>query len=157
VFVNWFLSLMQGTSYTVVLMTRHILIYCYITGFITTEDASKERGSCDNYIYSFWHLHYLVSLWYKPLVFDGGMNSVPGRAIAHAVSRRPVAAEARVHLQVSPCGIFGGQSGTGTGFSPCTLVFFWQYRSACASKLIRATYQRHCVILATYSVVKWHT
>ena len=42
VFVNWFLSLMQGTSYTVARMTQHILIYCYVTGFLTTEGATKQ-------------------------------------------------------------------------------------------------------------------
>jgi hypothetical protein len=41
-----------------------------------------------------------------------------GRAMAQAVSRRPSTAEARVRSRVSPCGVCGGQSGTGTGFSP---------------------------------------
>jgi hypothetical protein len=41
-----------------------------------------------------------------------------GRAMAQAVSRRPVTAEARVRSRVSPCRICGGQSGTGTGFFP---------------------------------------
>jgi hypothetical protein len=41
-----------------------------------------------------------------------------GRAMAQAVSRRPLTAEARVRSQFSPCGICSGQSGTGTGFSP---------------------------------------
>jgi hypothetical protein len=36
-----------------------------------------------------------------------------GRAMAQAVSRRPPTAEARVRSRVSPCGICGGQSGTG--------------------------------------------
>jgi hypothetical protein len=45
-----------------------------------------------------------------------------GRAIAQAVSRRPLTAEARVRSRVSPCEICGGQSGTGTGFSPSCRV-----------------------------------
>ena len=44
VFVNWFVSLMQGTNYTVASMTQHILIYCYVTGFLTTEGATKQTG-----------------------------------------------------------------------------------------------------------------
>ena len=46
-----------------------------------------------------------------------------GRAMAQAVSRRPFTTEARVRSLVSPCGICGGQSGTGTGFSPSMSVF----------------------------------
>ena len=36
-----------------------------------------------------------------------------GRAIAQAVSRQPLTAEAQVRSRVGPCGICGGQSGTG--------------------------------------------
>jgi hypothetical protein len=39
-----------------------------------------------------------------------------GRAMVQAVSRWPLTAEARVRARVDPCGICGGQSGTGTGF-----------------------------------------
>jgi hypothetical protein len=39
-----------------------------------------------------------------------------GRAMAQAVSRRPLTAEARVRSRASPCGICGGQSGTGQVF-----------------------------------------
>jgi hypothetical protein len=47
--------------------------------------------------------------------------------MAQVVSLRPLTAEARVRSRVSPCGICGGQSGTGTGFSPSTLVFPCQF------------------------------
>jgi hypothetical protein len=43
--------------------------------------------------------------------------------MAQAVSRRPLTAEARVRSRIGPCGICGGQSGTGTGYSPSTSVF----------------------------------
>jgi hypothetical protein len=48
----------------------------------------------------------------------GIVRRLEGRAIAQAVSRRPPTAEARVRSRVSPCGICGGQSDTGRGFSP---------------------------------------
>jgi hypothetical protein len=35
----------------------------------------------------------------------------------YAVTGRPLTAESRVRSQVSPSEIYGGQSGTGTGFS----------------------------------------
>jgi hypothetical protein len=49
--------------------------------------------------------------------------------MAQAVSRRPPTAEARFRSRLSPCGICGGQSGTGTGFSPITSVFPCQFHS----------------------------
>jgi hypothetical protein len=42
--------------------------------------------------------------------------------MAQVVSRRPLTAEARVRSRVNSCGICGGQSGTGTGFSPSSSV-----------------------------------
>jgi hypothetical protein len=46
-----------------------------------------------------------------------------GRTVAQAVSRRPLTAEARIRARASPSGICGGQSGTGTGFSPSFSAF----------------------------------
>jgi hypothetical protein len=47
--------------------------------------------------------------------------------MAQAVSRRPLTAETRVRSRVGSCGICGGQSGTGTGFSLSTSVFLCQF------------------------------
>jgi hypothetical protein len=55
--------------------------------------------------------------------------------MAQAVSRRPVTAEERFRSPVSLYGICGGQSGTGTGFSPTTLVFPCQFLSTGAPLL----------------------
>jgi hypothetical protein len=55
--------------------------------------------------------------------------------MAQAVSRRPPTAEAWVRSRVSPCGICGGQSGIGTGFSPSTSVFSCQFHSTGAPLL----------------------
>ena len=55
------------------------------------------------------------------------------RAVAQAVSRRPLTAKDRVRSQASPCGICGGQSDTSTGFSPSTSVFPCQNHSTSAS------------------------
>jgi hypothetical protein len=52
-----------------------------------------------------------------------------GRAMAQAVSLRPPTAEARVRFRVGPCGICGGKSGAGTGFSPSTSGFPCQFHS----------------------------
>jgi hypothetical protein len=60
---------------------------------------------------------------------------VEGRAMAQAVSRRPPTSEAWVRSRVSPCGICGGQSGTGTGFSPISSVLTCQFHSTGAPLL----------------------
>jgi hypothetical protein len=52
-----------------------------------------------------------------------------GRAMAQAVSHRPVTAEVRVRSRVTSCGICCGQSGTGTGFSPSTSVLPCRFHS----------------------------
>jgi hypothetical protein len=52
--------------------------------------------------------------------------------MAQAVSRWPLTAETRVRARVDPCGIYGGQSGTGAGFSPSSSVSPCQYHSTIA-------------------------
>ena len=58
-----------------------------------------------------------------------------GRAMAQAVSRRPLTAEALVRSRVSTFVICGGQSGTGAGLSPSASVFPCQFHSTGASLL----------------------
>jgi hypothetical protein len=55
-----------------------------------------------------------------------------GRVIARAVSRRLLTSKAWVRTQGSQCGICGGRSGTGTGFSPNPSVLTCQYNSTAA-------------------------
>jgi hypothetical protein len=57
--------------------------------------------------------------------------------MAQAVSRRPLTAEARVRSRVSPRGICGGQSGTGTGLFPSTSVFPCQFHSTGVPLLVK--------------------
>jgi hypothetical protein len=58
----------------------------------------------------------------------GKTNLADGRAMAQVVSRWPLT----VDVRVSPHGICGGQSSTGTVFSLSPLVFPSQYNSTMA-------------------------
>jgi hypothetical protein len=74
-------------------------------------------------------------------------NGTPnGRAMAQAVSRRPLTAETRVRSRVGPCGICGGQSGTGTGFSASTSAFPCQFYSTGASLQGKSSSSQSCTI-----------
>jgi hypothetical protein len=57
--------------------------------------------------------------------------------MAQAVSRRPLTAKARVRARIGPCGVCGGQSGSGTGFSTSSSVFSCQYHSTVAAHGLR--------------------
>jgi hypothetical protein len=50
-----------------------------------------------------------------------------GRAMAKVVSCWSLTVEARARARINPCVICGGQSGTGTGFSPSSSVSSCQY------------------------------
>jgi hypothetical protein len=75
-----------------------------------------------------------------------------GRAMAQPVSRQLTTVEAQVQSKASPCGICGGQSGTGTGFSPSTLVFLDHGPSTNA--LSSFIYHHYYVISAVDGVIK---
>jgi hypothetical protein len=62
--------------------------------------------------------HTPVEMPVRSVVKKRGPISGLIRAMAQAVTRRPLTADARVRAGVSPCGTCGGQSGTGTGFFP---------------------------------------
>jgi hypothetical protein len=70
-----------------------------------------------------------------------------GRVMAVAVSRRPFTAEDLVRSQVSPCEMCGGQSGTGTSFSPGTSVSPVSIIPP-MPHTHSFTYRRRCIILA---------
>ena len=52
-----------------------------------------------------------------------------GCAVVLTVNRQPLIPGVRIRSQASPCDIYGGQRGTGSGFPPTTSVFPCQCHS----------------------------
>jgi hypothetical protein len=76
---------------------------CKVCPYICTHPHRSERSTTSV------HVLCVTTLFCK--------FSSKGSAIAQAVSRRFPAAAARVLAMIRSCGICGGQSGSGTGFS----------------------------------------
>jgi hypothetical protein len=104
---------------------------CGVSLFAHSARFSHQKASISTHGIS------SCSLWYRRAVPTGGQHwifmhssdkrhAVPflRRLAASHTLRRP-----QVRSQVSPCGIFGGQSDSGTGFSPSTSVFRRRYHS----------------------------
>jgi hypothetical protein len=84
--------------------------------------------------------------------------------MTQAVRRQSLTTEVRFRAGVSPCGICGGESGTGTCFDPCSLAFPCQYHSTMAFHThispgewtidtLVATFQIHCLIPSTWTTI----
>ena len=110
--------------------------YCTVSWLRQTPDAVSSSSKVHVQKFSALLTQYVTRLQFhsslpttqlqlqsRPHKFAYNVRRVPinarcfqvqkGRAMAQAVSRRPPTAEARVRSQVNPCGICGGQSGTG--------------------------------------------
>jgi len=73
-----------------------------------------------------------------------------GLAIAQVVSPQPPTTEKWVQSEVSLCGLYDGQYGTGTGFSPSSLVFPLSVPFHQRSIIIHSS-----VICVGYSLSSW--
>jgi hypothetical protein len=76
--------------------------------------------------------------------------------MTEVIISHPLSAEARFQSNAGQCGNCGGQSSTGTGFSPSTSIFL----VSIVSLVLRAhsvTCHRRCIVSAFNSVVKKHT
>jgi len=67
---------------------------------------------------------------------SGQFWCLKGPTMSEGVSHRPLIKEAWVQSQVSPCQICGGQSGTGTVFSPSAAVSPCHCNFACCCVLV---------------------
>jgi len=61
--------------------------------------------------------------------------------MAEAVSSQPLTMEAQVHSQASQNGICGGQSGSGTGFFPVSMILSVLYTHISSQHLTALVYE----------------
>jgi hypothetical protein len=90
----------------------------------------------------------LIVVYGRSRVLEYSQGTPVDRAMAQAVSRRPLTAEARVHARVNPCGICRGQSGTGIGFSPSSSASPANIIPPSLSKLISSEGWTICPLVA---------
>jgi hypothetical protein len=104
-----------------------VSVLCFALAFSKSRNVSDNIQHCKGVVTD------CTSTFFSLYIIKGchtqRVNSILGRAMAQAVSRRPLTAEALVRSRVGRCGICGGQSGTGTGFSPSTSVLPYQFHS----------------------------
>ena len=108
----------------------------YLPGIVGLNNI-KANDYCNVILQvSFSLLLFIFFLPPQRCIFTDTNKMFHGHALAQVVSCQPLTAEAWVHSQASLCGICGGQSGIGTGFSPNTVVFPCQYRSTSTPYLL---------------------
>jgi hypothetical protein len=123
----------------------------FVAVFVQVSWGTEARTWCLSVKCSVFQRETKVSAQYGESSALKNLKAENKGTIAQAVSRRPLTAEARVRSWVSPCGIYGWHSGTGTGarvrswvsqcgicgghrgtwtgFSPSTSVFPCQFHS----------------------------
>jgi len=73
--------------------------------------------------------------------------------VAQAVSYQSVTVEAHTQTQDSPGEVYGGQTGTGTGFPSSTSFFSCHYHTTNAPYSFIPQFWC-CIIVAIYSIIK---
>jgi hypothetical protein len=97
--------------------------------------SSSQKTQCIfitecNWLMLFSEIITVCSEKHKKTIYVLWIKCTGGPAMAHVVSCWPVTAEARVHDQVGPCGVCGGQSDTGTVFLLSSSIFHCLYHMA---------------------------